>query len=351
MCQTSHISAGTKSAGENETAAIADSKKQAAANKQTSKRGAAAARKSTANAKQGADESPAIAAGQSDAKQANKASNVIDLLTPNDLIKKSSANRLKQKQADQGQQISAEEPATANAAQTAPAGKKVAIRGRNANLQVLEVEPQPKRGKRKTASETADKLGKDNAATTAAAGGEPDQDAFLPNRKRSKPSKSAQQASAADDQSTVEAQQQPSTAQAGSKEVPGLPGVKHRMPFLPGASIKEAKPSQPDAKAAASGSHSQSSKSNHSRQQPLSGKAAEASKPDAVPKERHLVAGTADKPVDKPADRSVAAALQPTLASAGGSQSMQFQRLQVCHILQRVCIRQESGSHVYIDDD
>lgn len=337
-------SAGAKLAGKGETATIADSKKQAPANKQTSKKDAAAARKSTANAKQDTDKSPAVAAGQSDARQANKASNVVDLLTPNDLIKKSSANRLKQKQAEQTQQESAEEPAEVNAAKTAPAGKKVATRGRNANLQVLEVESKAKRGKRKTASETADKLGKDDAATDAAAAGEPDQDPFLPNRKRSKPSSSAQQASAADDQSKMEAQQQPSTAQADPKEVPGLPGVKHHMPLLPGGTIKDAKPSQADAKPAASESRSQSSRSNHTRQQPLArkaAKAAEVSKPDAQPKQGHA-AGIADKPVDKPADRSVAAALQPTLASAGGSQSMQFQRLQVWHLVQRVCIARVS---------
>lgn len=264
---------------------------------------------------------------------------MIDLLTPVDLIKKSSANRLKQKQADQAQQQSDAAPAATNAAKTAPAGKKIATRGRNANLQVVEVEPQAKRGKRKAASETADKLGTNTEA--APASDQLDQDAFLPNRKRSKASKSAQQNGATAAAAGADVQghrdvEQPSTAAASPKEVPGLPGVKHQMPALPGAT----KPSQAEAKAAAApGSRSQSgpTRSNNSRRQASSGKApkaTEVSKPDGVPPlQSHAAPGAAGTAtaVDRPADRSVAAAMQPTLASAGASQGMQFQRLQVLH--------------------
>ena len=313
--------------------------KQADTNKQAGRKGAAAAKKASANKKQASDKPLAAPASQSAAKQANDVPNVIDLLTPVDLIKKSSANRLKQKQAHKAQQSSAAESAVADAAKTAPAGKKVATRGRNANLQVVEVEPQAKRGKRKATSETADKLGRDKDASPTSE--QLDQDAFLPNRKRSKPSKSAQKteaaaAVAADVHGPTDAQQ-PSTAEANSKEVPGLPGVKHQMAVLPGAMAHSIQPTKADVKAAASGSRSQSgaARSNNSHRQASSGKAArasEVSKSEGAPHHQGdaaTEAAGAANAVDKPADRSVAVAMQPTLASAGASQGMQFQRLQV----------------------
>ena len=265
---------------------------------------------------------------------------MIDLLTPVDLIKKSSANRLKQKQADEAQQLSAAEPAVTNAAKAAPAGKKAATRGRNANLQVVEVEPQAKRGKRKAASETADKLVSDKKASPTSE--QLDQDAFLPNRKRSKSSKSAQKteaaAAAADVHGPADAQQ-PSTVAAISRAVPGLPGVKHQMPILLGAMAQGTKQTTTDTTAAMSVSRSQSgtARSNNSRRQASSGKAArapEVSNPEGVPQPQSNAAteaAGAASAVDKPADRSVAAAMQPTLASAGAPQGMQFQRLQVHH--------------------
>lgn len=348
--QSRHFStAGGKSGGKQgvkNAEVAAESKKQLCANKQAEftkqagKKGAAAAKKGSANKKQAADKSLAAPLSQSAAKQANEAPNVIDLLTPVDLIKKSSANRLKQKQADQTQQPSAAEPALADAAKTAPAGRKVATRGRNANLQVVEVEPQAKRGKRKAASETADKIGRDKEASPTSE--QLGQDAFLPNRKRSKPSKSAHQTETAAAAVTAGVQgsadgQQQSTAEASPKEVPGLPGVKHQMLTLPGAMPQGTKPSKADTQAAASGSRSQSgtSRSHNSRRQALSDKPARApgvSKSESVPQQQSGAAGEAAgaaNAVDKPADRSVAVAMQPTLASAGAPQGMQFQRLQV----------------------
>lgn len=317
--------------------AEAEGNKQAQANKQTSRQGAAATKKASANKKQEAERPLAAPAPQSAAEQTDQAPKVIDLLTPVDLIKKSSANRLKQKQAAQAQEQTAAGPAAANVAKTAPAGKKVATRGRNANLQVVEVEPQAKPGKRKAASETADKLSINTKAAPASE--QSDHDAFLPNRKRSKSSKSAQQTAAAADAQDPADAQQPSTAEASPKDVPGLPGVKHQMPAFPGVVAQGTKPSQAEAKAAtASESCSQSgaARSNNSRRQASSGnaaRAAEVSKPVPIPQQKQShaaaeAAGTANA-VDKPADRSVAVTMQPTLASAGASQGMQFQRLQV----------------------
>ena len=324
---------GAKSTAQ-DTETVVDSKKQGPSHKNPTRKGAAAGKKSSAEVDAEAARHPAATANQSNLKQSNIPPGVIDLLTPNDLIKKSSANRLKQKQSDQAQQ-SAEEPALVHAAKTAP-GKKVATRGRNANLQVLEVEPQTKRGKRKAASETTNQLNQEKAAAAAAAE-EPDQDAFLPNRKRPKPSKSAHAAAAAaaaasGGQGTVAAQQHVSKEQTTLKEVPGLPGVKHHMPSLLGANARETKPTQPATAAAPSESHSQS-RSNNSKRQAGAGraaKAAEVSQPEASSKQQsQAAAAPAVTAVDRPADRSVALAMQPTLASAGASQGMQFQRLQV----------------------
>lgn len=341
-CAAGGKSGGNQAAKEAEAAAGINKQpqanKQADANKQTGKKGAAVAKKASANKKQEFDKSVAAHVAQSAAKQGGDAPTAIDLLTPVDLIKKSSANRLKQQQADQAQQRSAAGPAVAGAVKTAPAGKKVATRGRNANLQVVEVEPKAKRGKRKAASEALDR--DEEASPTSE---QLDQDAFLPNRKRSKPSKSAQQteaaaAVAADLPGPAETQQ-PSTAGAMLQEVPGLPGVKHQMPTLPSMVAQGTKPTRAEAKAAASGGRSQSgaTRSNNSRRQASSGKAAraaEVSKPEGVSQQQGdaatEVAGAA-KVVDKPADRSLDAAMQPTLASAGIPQGMQFQRLQVCY--------------------
>ena len=316
--------------------AEAEGNKQAQANKQTSRQGAAATKKASANKKQEAERPLAAPAPQSVAEQTDQAPKVIDLLTPVDLIKKSSANRLKQKQAAQAQEQTAAGPAAANVAKTAPAGKKVATRGRNANLQVVKVEPQAKPGKRKAASETADNLSINTEAAPASR--QAYHDAFLPNRKRSKSSKSAQKTAAAADAQDPADAQQPSTAEASPKDVPGLPGVKHQMPAFPGVVAQGTKPSQAEAKATASESRSQSgaARSNNSRRQASSGKAAraaEVSKPVPIPQQKQShaaaeAAGTANA-VDKPADRSVAVTMQPTLASAGASQGMQFQRLQV----------------------
>ena len=312
--------------------------KQADSNKQTGRKGQAVAKKASATKKQESDKSLTAHGAQPAAKQGSNAPTVIDLLTPVDLIKKSSANRLKQKQADQAQQQSAMEPAVADAVKTAPAGKKVATRGRNANLQVVEVEPKAKRGKRKAASETAEELDRDEEASPRPE--QLDQDAFLPNRKRSKPRKSAQKteaaaAVAADVPSSADTQQ-PSTAGAMLQEVPGLPGVKHQMPALPGMVAQGTMPTRAEAKAASGGrSQSGAARSNNSRRQASSGKAArqgEVSKPDGVSQQQGDAATAAAgnvKVVDKPADRSLDAAMQPTLASAGIPQGMQFQRLQV----------------------
>ena len=274
------------------------------------------------------------ASGKPDITQQGKALDAIDLLTPVDLIKKSSANRVKQKHVEaQGPQHIAAQAASPEPLKTAPAGKKVATRGRNANLQVVEVEPQAKPGKRKAVSENADKLAPGIPAEQS------DEAIFLPNKKRSKSGKSASQkaADAASLDSSLALPHQLEAAGASAlREVPGLPGVKHQMPELASAidDANDAKPALASAKAAASESTSQSgpARSSNSRRQALSGKAAagkaavtaEAARAESVPAE-----AAAAEAVDKPADRSVAVALQPTLASAGAAQGVQFLKLQV----------------------
>jgi len=312
----------------------------------------AAASKAAADKAPDAEDSPVAPAGKPDTKQKGKPLDVIDLLTPVDLIKKSSANRLKQKQTGvHGQQDAASEVAPADLAKTAPAGRKVATRGRNANLQVVEVEPKAKRGKRKAASESADKLATGIPAEEATPAEDPEQDEFLPNRKRSKPGKSAALRAGAPAGADAAAAQLQQLEAAGTtmREVPGLPGVKHQMPKIATAAamaVGVAKPASAAAntagKTAALENHSQSgpAKSNNSMRQASSGKAA-SGRAAAAAKSTKPASGPARKAepaeaeaVDKPADRSVAVALQPTLASAGASQGMQFQILQVsCYSL------------------
>jgi len=344
ICLDLSRSAGDKAEAKKDAAVVAaDDSRKAPANKRTNKKGVAAARKAAADKVTEVEKSPVSAAGKPDAKQKSSALDVVDLLTPVDLIKKSSANRAKQKQAPaQSQQPTAAEAAPFDPAESEPAGKKVATRGRNANLQVVEVEPKAKCGKRKTASETTDKLTADVTAAQAPASHEQDQEYFLPNRKRARPSKSLPHKAAAtvDPDKAVVELQQPEAGATALREVPGLPGVKHQMPkiAIATAATKDAKPAQLAAAAAASESRSQSgpARSNNSRKQASSGKAGtskaaatgETTKPDTVPAPQPGSA-EGEVAVDKPADRAVAVAMQPTLASAGFPQGMQFHKLQV----------------------
>ena len=344
ICLDLSRSAGDKAEAKKDAAVVAaDDSRKAPANKRTNKKGVAAARKAAADKVTEVEKSPVSAAGKPDAKQKSSALDVVDLLTPVDLIKKSSANRAKQKQVPaQSQQPTAAEAAPIDPAESEPAGKKVATRGRNANLQVVEVEPKAKCGKRKTASETTDKLTADVTAAQAPASHEQDQEYFLPNTKRARPSKSLPHKAAAtvDPDKAVAELQQPEAGATALREVPGLPGVKHQMPkiAIATAATKDAKPAQLAAAAAASESRSQSgpARSNNSRKQASSGKAGtskatatgETTKPDTVPAPQPGFA-EGEVAVDKPADRAVAVAMQPTLASAGFPQGMQFHKLQV----------------------
>ncbi len=339
-------SAGDKAEAKKDAAVVraADDSRRAPANKRTNKK-VAAASKAAAEKVTEVENSPVSAAGKPDAKQKSSALDVVDLLTPVDLIKKSSANRAKQKQAPaQSQQPTAAEAAPCDPAETEPAGKKVATRGRNANLQVVEVEPKAKRGKRKAASETTDKLTAGVTAAQAPASHEQDQEDFLPNRKRARPSKSLPHKAAAtvSPDAAVAELQQPEAGATALREVPGLPGVKHQMPKIATATVatKDARPAQLAAEAIASEGRSQSgpARSNNSRKQASSGKAGtskaaatgETTKPDTMPA-RQPGCAEGEVAVDKPGDRAVAVAMQPTLASAGLSQCVQFHKLQVGH--------------------
>ena len=333
-------SAGDKAEDKKDAAVVAaDDSRRAPANKRTNKKDVAAARKAAADTVTEVENSPVTAAG----KQKSSTLDVVDLLTPVDLIKKSSANRAKQKQAPaQSQQPTAAEAAPFDPSESEPAGKKVATRGRNAKLQVVEVEPKAKRGKRKAARETTDKLTADVTAAQAPAFHEQDQEDFLPNRKRARPSKSLphKAATTVDPDTAVAELQQPEAGATALREVPGLPGVKHQMPKIATAiaATKDARPAQLAAEAAAAESRSQSgpARSNNSRKQASSGKAGtskaaatgETIKPDTVSAQQPGCA-EGEVAVDKPADRAVAVAMQPTLASAGSPQGMQFHRLQV----------------------
>ena len=356
-CSDLSLSAGDKAEDKKDAAVVAaDDSRKAPANKRTNKKSVAAARKAAADKFTEVENPPVSAAGKPDAKQKSSALDVVDLLTPVDLIKKSSANRAKQKQAPaQSQQSTAAEVASCDPAESEPAGKKVATRGRNANLQVVEVESKAKRGKRKVASENTDKLTAGVTAAQAPASQEQDQEDFLPNRKRARPSKSLphKAAAAVGPDAAVAELQQPEAAATALREVPGLPGVKHQMPKIATATVatKDARPAQLTAEAAASVSRSQSgpARSNNSRKQASSGKAGtskaaatgETPKPNIVPAQQP---GCAEREVavDKPGDRAVAVAMQPTLASAGSQQGVQFHKLQVwrhlftCTIVQMI---------------
>ena len=325
----------------------ADDSRRAPANKRTNKKGVAAARKAAADKVTEVESSPVSAAGKPDAKQKSDPLDVVDLLTPVDLIKKSSANRAKQKQAPaHSHQSTAAEAAPCDPAETEPAGKKVATRGRNANIQVVEVEPKAKRGKRKAASETSDKLTAGVTMAQAPASLEQDQEDVLPNRKRARPSKSLPHKAAATvaPDAAVAELQRPKAGATALRDVPGLPGVKHRFPQVASATVatKDARPAQLAAQAAASESRSQAdpARSNNSRKQAFSGKAGtskaaatgETTKPDTILPQQPECA-TGEVAVDKPGDRAVAVAMQPTLASAGLSQGVQFYKLQVWHHL------------------
>lgn len=338
--------------------AAADIKHKAPANNRTGKKSLAAA-SNPANANNvDAEQSPAAAASKHSTEQTGKAPNVIDLLTPVDFIKKSSANRAKQKQPtaqDQQMSAAAAEAAPSELARAAPAGKKVATRGRNANLQVVDVEPKAKPRKRKTASETADKLAPGSPEEAADA---PEQEK-LPNRKRSKPSKSLPQEAieAAGPETAVLQLQQPESRATALRDVPGLPGVRHQMAkvAIAATAAKDADPAHALPQTAASENRSQSgaTKSTNSRRQASSGKAgtskaaaAEVTQPDLVPGQQPVAANAAN--VDKPADRAVAVAMQPTLASAGVSHGMQFHKLQVSHCCGVICYDQQALPHATI---
>ena len=75
------------------------------------------------------------------------------------------------------------------------------------------------------------------------------------------------------------------------------------------------------------------------------------SNPEGVPQPQSNAAtelvGAANA-VDKPADRSVAAAMQPTLASAGATQGMQFQRLQVLRFALLLEASQSWRQYIYL---
>ncbi|KAL0042004.1 hypothetical protein WJX77_000403 [Trebouxia sp. C0004] len=340
----SPASAGDKAEAKKDAAVVraADDSRRVPANKRTSKKGVAAAKKAAADKVTEVENSPVTAAGKPAAKQKSSALDVVDLLTPVDLIKKSSANRAKLKQAPaHNQQPTAAEAAPCGPAETEPAGKNVATRGRNANLQVIEVEPKAKQGKRKAANETSDKLTAGVDTAQAPAFHEQDQEDFLPNRKRARPSKSLPHTAAAKvgPDAAVAEPQQPEAGATALREVPGLPGVKHQMPKTATATAasKAARPVQLATEAAASESHRQSgpARSNNNRQQASAGRAGsskaaatcETTKPDTTPARQPGYA-EGEVAVDKPGDRAVAVAMQPTLASAGVSQGVQFHKLQ-----------------------
>ena len=351
-CLDSSCSAGDNAEDKQDAAVVAaDDSRIEPANKRTNKKSVAAARKAAADKVTDVENSPVSVAGKPDAKQKSSALHIVDLLTPVDLIKKSSANRAKQQQAPAQNQQPTSEAAPCNPAETKPPGKKVATRGRNANLQVVEVEPKAKCGKRKTASETTDKLTADVTAAQAPASHEQDQEYFLPNRKRARPSKSLPHKAAAtvDPDKAVAELQQPEAGATALREVPGLPGVKHQMPKIAAATAatKDARPAQLAAEAAASESRTQSgpARSNNSRKQASSGKAG-TSKAAATGETAKPATLSAQQPgcaegevaVDKPGDRAVAVAMQPTLASAGPSQGVQFHKLQVWHHFALNCL-------------
>lgn len=267
---------------------------------------------------------------------------MLDLLTPVDLIKKSSCDGVKrQKQAPAQAEPAADK--TEEAAKPAVAGKKTATRGRNANLQVVDIEPKFKQGKRKATAGNAQQPVTDLPSDAVPEGASPASEALLPNRKRAKQSKSAASEPAAVE--TAPDPAQPDGAAATFKEVPGLPGVKHKMPQIssaPAVTVAAAtvQPStSPKAarKAAAQGPRQPgTAKSGSSNQQGAAETAAQSSSAGGAADKAFLTAavhqhGAAAGPqvIDKPADKMVAAAQQSTLASGSDAQAAQFQTLQV----------------------
>lgn len=274
---------------------------------------------------------------------------VVSLLTPVDLIKKSSSNRLKQKQAKVQPPAQAADVAVpsgkpgsaaadAGVAAAAP-GKKVATRGRNANLQIVEVEPKAKPGKRKAATDKTQQ-----PVTNPAPGRESEQEQSdsdtLPNRKRAKASKSVSQQPIAEE--TLPARGQPEAASGVFKDVPGLPGVRHQIPQLTSATVKSpAQPNQspqPVEKTNAPGNGRKgATKSGNSKPQVArltvksgSINSAEPAAATAVSQPAAAIphANLGPQVIDQPKDRSAPGAQQNTLAT-GDAQAVQFHTLQV----------------------
>lgn len=267
-------------------------------------------------------------------QQAEKLPVVLDLLTPNDLLKKSSANRAKQLQVP----AQAESEATdgLEAEKPAPAAKKVASRGRNANLQVVDIEPKPKQGKRKAIAAQAAQLATDLPIEAHTVQNQVEPEATLPNKKRAKQSKSV----AAQPAIAEYAQLDQAAVETVLREVPGLPGVTHRIPQAAATAVSPlAQPAellQQSNKAAATSSNCAPA-SGSSRQPPAP--AATQSSPigSAAVKVGTDSASQRDEPVahahtfDKPADRAVPAAQRDMLAMGASAQADQFQILQVGH--------------------
>lgn len=267
-------------------------------------------------------------------QQAEKLPVVLDLLTPNDLLKKSSANRAKQLQVP----AHAESAATdgLEAAKPAPAGKKVASRGRNANLQVVDIEPKPKQGKRKATAAQAAQLATELPTEAHTVQNQVEHDATLPNKKRAKQSKSA----AAQPVIAEYAQLDEAAIETVLREVPGLPGVTHRMPQA--AATKVAPLAEPadllqQSHKAAAPSNRCAPDSGAGSQQPAPVAAAQSSPTAVAVKVVTDSAAQQDGPVaqahtvDKPADRAVPAAQRDMLAMGASAQADQFQILQVGH--------------------
>lgn len=303
-------------------------------------------KKSPATAPESAEQSVEVAEtaakpSKQSAKHAGNQSVVLDLLTPVDLIKKSSSNRARQKAAPAQAPAEAEAAAdqAEDAANPAPAAKKVATRGRNANLQVVEIEPKPKQGKRKAAAGNAQQPAQDMLSADVPASDQPETEAALPNMKRAKQSKSTAKQSAAE---AVLEDAEHENANACFREVPGLPGVRHKMPQIPAAAasaaIEQPVASQkPERKTAAhSGSHSNAGKSGNSRKQPVTDTAAQSSSAGNIAEAAAAPGAAAEHAAtarahaaDKPADTTVPAAQQSTLATGSDAQATQFQTLQV----------------------
>ena len=197
---------------------------------------------------------------------------------------------------------------------------------------MVEVEPKPKQGKRKAATGNAQEPVQDLPLVDAPASDQPEPEAALPNRKRAKQGKSTAQQTAA--QAVNEDTEH---EEANFKEVPGLPGVRHKMPQIP-TEQPVVGPQTEERAAAQSGSHSNTGKSGNSRRQPLADTAVQSSSAGNIAEAAaapgaavmHGAASQAQV-VDKPGARSVPAAQQSTLATGSDAQAAQFQMLQVRH--------------------